>query len=197
MPLLLIVAFVVVPLVELAVILQVGQLIGPWWTIALLILDSIIGAWLLKREGARAWRAFRDALGEGRWPGDEVTQGALVIVGGTLLLTPGFVTDGLGLAMLLPITRAGMSRLIRARVTPAPVHLYRGVRGAAGGRASGRDGSGRGRGASAGDDVLDGEVVDVERDRPDVAGTLDGEPPRPEDGDPDGPDGPDGPDARA
>jgi UPF0716 protein FxsA len=169
MPVLLILAFVIVPLVELAVILQVGQLIGPWWTIALLVLDSIVGAWLLKREGARAWRSFRDALGEGRWPGDEVTQGALVIVGGTLLLTPGFVTDGLGLAMLLPVTRAVLSRLIRARVTPVPVQMARGVWG--GGSTSGR----RARGATDPDDVLDVEVVDVERDRPDAAGTLDGD----------------------
>jgi UPF0716 protein FxsA len=160
MPLLLVLAFVIVPLVELAVILQVGELIGPWWTIALLVIDSIIGAWLLKREGARAWRAFREALGEARWPGDEVTQGALVIVGGTLLLTPGFVTDGVGLAMLLPPTRAGLSRLIRARVTPMPVHAYRTARSAGARRRPGRGDPDR----AQGDDVLDVEVVGIERE---------------------------------
>jgi UPF0716 protein FxsA len=190
MPLLLILAFVIVPLVELAVILQVGELIGPWWTIALLVIDSIIGAALLKREGARAWRAFRDALGEARWPGDEVTQGALVIVGGTLLLTPGFVTDGAGLLMLLPPTRAGLSRLIRARFTPMPVHAYRTARSAGARRRPPRGGPGQ----PQQDDVLDVEVVGIEReehpDRP--APSLD-------DGDLDesGPDGPDdGPSGR-
>jgi UPF0716 protein FxsA len=161
MPLLLVLAFVIVPLVELAVILQVGELIGPWWTISLLVVDSIIGAWLLKREGARAWRAFRDALGAARWPGDEVTQGALVIVGGTLLLTPGFVTDGLGLLMLLPPTRAGLSRLIRARVTPMPVHAYRTARSAGSSRRSGRGDPT----APSDDDVLDVEVVGIEREQ--------------------------------
>jgi UPF0716 protein FxsA len=160
MPLLLVLTFVIVPLVELAVILQVGQLIGPWWTIALLVVDSIIGAWLLKREGARAWRAFRDALGAGRWPGDEVTQGGLVIVGGTLLLTPGFVTDGLGLLLLLPPTRAGLSRLIRARFTPMPVHAYRTARSAGARRRTGRGGPA----GSQDDGVLDVEVVGIERE---------------------------------
>ena len=150
----------IVPLVELAVILQVGQLIGAWWTIALLVVDSIIGAWLLKREGARAWRSFRDALAEARFPGDEVTQGALVIVGGTLLLTPGFVTDGVGLLMLLPPTRAILARLIRLRFTPVPMQAYSAAKGARSRRRSGR-GAGGGPGD---DDVLDVEVVGIERD---------------------------------
>lgn len=194
-------AFVIVPLVELAVILQVGQLIGPWWTIALLVVDSIVGAWLLRREGARAWRAFRDALGEGRWPGDEVTQGALVIVGGTLLLTPGFVTDGVGLLMLLPPTRAGLSRLLRARLTPAPVHVYRTARGSSGRREGRRDGR------PGPDDVLDVEVVEVQRDRGEpppgaAAGEVEGgdddpdAPSEPGEGPPDGAPGGGGPTPR-
>ena len=146
----------VVPLIELAVIIQVGQALGVGWTIALLALFSIVGAALLRHQGRRAWRAFRDALAEGRWPGDEVTQGALVIVGGTLLLTPGFVTDGVGFLLLIPTTRAGLSRLIRARVTPGPVKMF----GAAAGsrhRTSSQPGSAR-------SDVLDVEVVEIERE---------------------------------
>ncbi len=112
----LILAFVAIPIVELAVILKVGALIGVWPTVLLLVVDSALGAALLRREGRRAWQAFRQALLQGRWPGDEIAQGALVLVGGALLLTPGFVTDGVGLLLLLPPTRAATSRLIRRRL---------------------------------------------------------------------------------
>lgn len=149
--------FVIVPLIELAVILQIGQVIGPWWTILLLVVFSIVGAMLLRHEGRRAWRAFRAALQEGRWPGDEVTQGALVLVGGTLLLTPGFVTDGVGFLLLVPVTRAGVARLIRARVTPRSVGAYRTVRRRPRRRRGAADAPGR---------TLDVEVVDVEREEP-------------------------------
>jgi len=117
MPLLLVVAFIVVPLVELAVILQVGNLIGLWWTIALLLTVSVAGSWLIRREGTRTWTAFRDALGRGRAPAVEVVDGALVLVGGALLLTPGFVTDIAGLSLVFPPTRALWNRLIRRRAT--------------------------------------------------------------------------------
>src|SRR3954467_8792750 len=103
---LLVVLFVVVPLVEIYVIIQVGQAIGPWWTIALLIADSILGAMLMRSQGRSAWRRFQLALAEGRPPAREVIDGALVIFGGALLLTPGFVTDIFGIALLLPPSRA-------------------------------------------------------------------------------------------
>ena len=86
---LLVVAFVVVPLVEIYVIIQVGQVIGAWWTILLLIADSILGSWLVKREGGRAWRALRTALEERRMPARELADGMLILVGGTLILSPG------------------------------------------------------------------------------------------------------------
>ncbi|MBW3658874.1 MAG: FxsA family protein [Actinobacteria bacterium] len=164
MPLLLL-AFVVVPLVELAVIGQVSDWLGLPWTLALLLIDSLVGAVLVKREGARAWVAFRDALSAARWPGDEVAQGALVLVGGALLLTPGFVTDAVGLAAVLPPTRAVLSRLLRARLTPAPVKLFRTAAGGGQRPTSGSSGaSGRFPGRNRDDDVLDVEVVSVERD---------------------------------
>jgi UPF0716 protein FxsA len=152
MPVLLVVLFVVVPLVELVVIIQVAELISTGPTIALLVADSILGAWLLRREGRRAWAQFRTALEQMRWPGDEVTQGALVIVGGTLLLTPGFVTDVLGFLLLLPPTRAVLSRVLRARLTPVPIQGVQQVRRRRQ-RRRGEDGS-----------VLDVEVVEVRRD---------------------------------
>ena len=115
MPLLLIVLFIVVPIAELAVIIQVGSLIGVWWTIALLIADSVLGAMLMRSQGRAAWRRFNDAVRAARVPAREVADGVLVIFGGALLLTPGFLSDILGALFLLPPTRA----LIRKRV-PAP-----------------------------------------------------------------------------
>lgn len=103
--LVLVVLFVAVPLVEIFVLIQVGQVIGPWWTILLLVLDSIIGTWLIRREGGRAWRALRAALDTGRMPARELADGALILVGGTLMLSPGFVTDAFGILLILPITR--------------------------------------------------------------------------------------------
>src|ERR671931_1118774 len=101
----LVLLFIAVPIAELAVIIQVGQLIGVWWTIALLIADSLLGAWLMRHQGRAAWRRFNEAVQRGRVPAREVLDGALVIFGGALLLTPGFITDVLGLILLLPPTR--------------------------------------------------------------------------------------------
>ncbi|MDQ1712794.1 MAG: protein FxsA [Frankiaceae bacterium] len=114
MALFLVVAFVVMPLVELYVLIQVGHAIGVLPTIGLLLLVSFLGAWLVKREGVRTWQAFRLALREGRVPAKETADGALVILGGALLLAPGFVTDVLGAFCVLPPTRAVMRRLLTA-----------------------------------------------------------------------------------
>lgn len=109
---LLVVAFVVVPLVEIYVIVQVGQVIGAWWTIVLLIADSILGSWLVKREGGRAWQALRMALQERRMPHKELADAVLVLVGGLLMLTPGFVLDVVGILCILPFTRPVARRLL-------------------------------------------------------------------------------------
>jgi UPF0716 protein FxsA len=109
---LLLLAFVVVPIVEIYVIIQVGQVIGAWWTIALLIADSFFGTWLIKREGGRAWRALRVALDSGRMPAKELADGALILIGGTLMLAPGFVTDAFGILLILPVTRPLFRRFL-------------------------------------------------------------------------------------
>ncbi|HNI71075.1 MAG TPA: FxsA family protein [Marmoricola sp.] len=101
----LLVSFLVVPVLEIYVIIQVGRAIGPWWTILLLISDGILGTWLVKREGVRAWTALRVALQQGRIPTTELADGILVLVGGTLMLAPGFVSDLLALFLVLPFTR--------------------------------------------------------------------------------------------
>jgi len=114
---LLVAAFIAVPIIEIYVIIQVGQVIGAWWTIALLIADSIFGSWLIRREGSRAWRGLNSALESGRMPATELADGALILVGGTLMLTPGFVTDAFGILMILPFTRPVARRMLTRVVT--------------------------------------------------------------------------------
>jgi UPF0716 protein FxsA len=112
----LVLLFIVVPIAELAVIIQVGQAIGVWWTIALLIADSILGSALMRSQGRAAWRRFGEATQAGRVPAREVLDGALVVFGGALLLTPGFITDILGLILLIPPTRAVVRGILVRRL---------------------------------------------------------------------------------
>lgn len=113
MPLLLILLFIVVPVLELYVIIQVGQAIGVLPTLILLLAAALLGSWLLKREGRTAWRRFNEALAARRFPGKEVADGVLIVIGGTLLLTPGFLTDIVGVLLLLPPTRAIARRVLK------------------------------------------------------------------------------------
>ncbi len=115
MALVLVMLFIAVPIAELYVLIQIGQAIGVLPTIALLILDSVLGAMLMRSQGRAAWMRFNRALAEGRVPGKEVLDSALVIFGGALLLTPGFLSDILGLILLLPPTRALVRRALVAR----------------------------------------------------------------------------------
>jgi UPF0716 protein FxsA len=132
--------FIVVPLVELYVIIQVGQAIGALPTVGLLLLDSIAGSLLLRSQGRTAWRRFNAAIASGRVPAREVADGAMIIFGGALLLTPGFVTDVFGALFLLPPTRALLRRLLgrvaaRRIVVATPFGAMRpGGRGPARGR---------------------------------------------------------------
>ena len=116
--------FVVLPVVEIYVLIQIGQAIGAWWTVLLLVADGFLGSWLMKREGTRAWRALREALERRRMPARELADGALILVGGTLLLTPGFVTDVFGLFFVLPFTRpvarTALTRFLSRRFLSGP-----------------------------------------------------------------------------
>jgi UPF0716 protein FxsA len=113
---LLVALFIVVPLVELYVIIQIGQAIGLVPTLVLLLADAVLGSMLLRQQGRGAWRRFNAALQERRFPGREVADGLMIAVGGTLLLTPGFITDIVGLVLLVPPSRAVVRRLMRAYV---------------------------------------------------------------------------------
>ena len=126
---LLLVLFVVVPFVELFVIIEVGQAIGALSTIALLIVVSALGAWLVKREGLGTLRRAQARMQMGEMPGTELVDGLMILFAGALLLTPGFVTDCLGIALLIPPVRAGMrrtaTRFLRGRVVTRSIHRYR------------------------------------------------------------------------
>lgn len=154
MPALLFLAFLIVPLLELAVIVQVQARVGLGWTILALIVISLGGAALVKREGLKAWRRFREALAQARLPAAEVVDGALLLVAGALLLTPGFLTDAVGLLFLLPPTRALVNRALRGRVRRSL-------------------GFAPPRRPAVRDEAIDVQIVDVRRDREPRPGASD------------------------
>jgi UPF0716 protein FxsA len=133
----LIILFIVVPIAELYVIIKVGELIGVLPTLILLLADALLGSMLLKHQGRGAWRRFNEAVAARRFPGREVVDGVLIVIGGTLLLTPGFLTDVVGLFLLIPPTRAIARRLLRrftvGRFTVIGVSTGQGPFGAPGG----------------------------------------------------------------
>ena len=126
------VILIVIPVAELWIIVQVAHHIGFLDTLGLLILISIAGAFLLKQQGLATWRRMQDALARGEMPGKEATDAFLVMLGGALLLTPGFLTDVVGIVLLLPPTRAlfkGATRRVFAgwvnrRTGGAPRRIY-------------------------------------------------------------------------
>jgi UPF0716 protein FxsA len=117
MLILLLLLFILVPIAELIVLVQVGQLIGVWWTVLLLLADAVLGSLLWRSQGRAVWRRFNAAVSEGRMPHREVIDGVLVIFGGALLLTPGFISDIFGVLFLLPPTRALLRGLLVRRAT--------------------------------------------------------------------------------
>jgi UPF0716 protein FxsA len=142
----LVLIFIVVPIAELAVLIQVGQEIGVAWTVAILVADAILGSILMRAQGRAAWRRFNEALQAGRVPAREVLDGGLVMFGGLLLLTPGFITDLLGLLLLIPPTRALVRAVFAKRLTQRMVVSMTAPR-------------------TRPDDIVDGTAVDIEDDR--------------------------------
>ena len=112
----LVVLLVTVPILEVWLLIQVGQVIGVGPTLAILVAEALVGGWLMRREGSRAWLALVEAFQRGRMPVTELTNAALVLVGGVLLLLPGFATDVVGLICLLPFTRPLVRRVLSAIV---------------------------------------------------------------------------------
>jgi len=110
------VLFLLVPFAELYVIYKIGDAIGYWWVFVILAADSLLGAYLLRSQGRAVWRRFNRTLSEGKVPHREVIDGVLVIFGGAFLITPGFISDILGVLLLLPPTRSVFRRLVVRRL---------------------------------------------------------------------------------
>jgi UPF0716 protein FxsA len=106
---------IAIPFVEIYVIIQVGHVIGLLPALALLIIISMVGASLVKREGLGVWRRVQERIDAREVPGRELVDGLLVLFAGALLLTPGFVTDAVGILLLLPPVRAGIRALATRR----------------------------------------------------------------------------------
>lgn len=160
MPLLLFLLFLLVPLVELYVIIQVGQEIGALRTVGILILDSVLGTVLLRSQGRAVWRRFNEALAAGRPPAREVLDGGLIIFGGALLLTPGFLSDIFGIVLLLPPTRAIVRRVLLRGAISRIAFTMGGPAGMAGANAAMRARR-RAPQPGPGDDVVEGTAREV------------------------------------
>ncbi len=161
-------------ILEILVIILVGRAIGPLWTILLLVATSLLGAWLVRREGSKAFSALRQAVQSGRMPARELADGMLVLVGGVLLSGPGFVSDVLGLLLVLPFTRPVARNLVAAVIARRMVTSTAGFagpfvtdrgpgagagRGTGTGTAPGAGGpQGRARSSSS-DEVIEGEII--------------------------------------
>jgi UPF0716 protein FxsA len=178
----LVLLFIVVPILELWVIIEVGSLIGVVPTLALLLADALLGSLLLRHQGRGAWRRFIQAIAERRFPGKEVADGLLIAIGGTLLLAPGFITDIVGVVFLIPPTRALVRRLLRGVVGRRFV-VMGGPAGAAYGAASAgtkaygyaRRGEGATNGATSANGAsrdydVEGTAEEIEGDDPQLPG---------------------------
>ena len=138
------VLFVVVPAIEIFVLLQIGSWLGLWPTLGIIVVTALIGAWLTKHQGLFAVREVQRAMLTGKRIGGSLLEAALILVAGVVMLTPGFVTDVFGLALLLPPTRRVVARSLRAslerRIARGDVMVFpMGGRGFGGRRADRRD----------------------------------------------------------
>ena len=129
----LLIAFIVTPLIEIAVLIQVGSWIGLWPTLALIVLTAIVGTWMLRRQGFEVLSRAQQQLEQGTVPLAEVFEGFCLVIAGALLLTPGFVTDAAGTSLLLPPVRAWLYHVLGSRFRAAAM-----PRGAAPAGADGR-----------------------------------------------------------
>ena len=154
MAVLLLAAFIGVPLVEIAVFVQVGGWIGLWPTLALVVLTAVLGAWQLRAQGLATLLRARDQIDRGALPARELFDGACLLVAGALLLTPGFVTDAVGFLLFLPPVRE-MLRGFLARYVQASME----TRSFVDGEELGPGGAGRPEEAQG--PIIDGEFRDV------------------------------------
>lgn len=129
--------FTLIPIIELYTLVQVGSVIGGWTTVGIVIFTGAVGAWLARMEGMATMLRVRESLHRGAMPADEMVEGVLILVAGIVLLTPGFMTDAMGLLLLFPPTRKPIAKWLRRQFSEsARIHAQR-----SGGQTSGTMGS--------------------------------------------------------
>ncbi|WP_138415351.1 FxsA family protein [Aquibacillus sediminis] len=104
----------IVPALEIGVLVWAGGKIGPWWVVLLIISTGVLGAWLAKYQGLETIRRAQDSVAYGQLPHEEIFDGICILIGAAVLLTPGFITDALGFALLLPTTRRPIKSWLQA-----------------------------------------------------------------------------------
>jgi UPF0716 protein FxsA len=149
----LLLALVLLPFAEVAALVAVGRSIGFWWTLGLLVALTVVGVFLVRRETSKTYKALQAAVNSGKMPADEMTDAILVMIGGVLLILPGFVSDAVGLLLVLPFTRPLARRLLQAFVASRAVAVVP----AAG--PPGSPGAGSARRRTGPGQVIEGEVV--------------------------------------
>ncbi|MFU1478356.1 FxsA family protein [Roseovarius sp. C7] len=111
------IAFLMVPLIEIALFIQVGGLIGLWPTLAIVVLTAVAGTYLVRSQGAQALGDLQSSFHQARNPTEPLAHGAMILFSGALLLTPGFFTDAMGFALLIPAVRQAVMRYAKSRIT--------------------------------------------------------------------------------
>lgn len=148
-------AFLSVPLIEIALFIQIGGAIGLWSTLGIVILTAVIGTFLVRTQGALAMNNLRQSFGTLSDPSEPLAHGAMILVSGALLLTPGFFTDAVGFALLVPGVRSAVFRYLKARIKVQTFDM--------GGQAQSGDGFTHPR-AHQDPNIIDGEFEEVPRD---------------------------------
>ena len=146
----LLIAFIAVPMIEIALFIQVGGAIGLGWTLAIVLITAVLGTWLVRTQGAMALGQLRSSFSDLRDPTEPLVHGAMILFAGALLLTPGFFTDAVGFALLVPAFRQAAYRAIRARVNVQTFDSY--------GRQTRQDPFAH----RPGGDVIDGEYHEID-----------------------------------
>lgn len=155
------VAFLMVPLIEIALFIQVGGLIGLWPTLAVVVVTAILGTWMVKAQGRLALNNLRQSFNRLEDPGEPLAHGAMILLSGALLLTPGFFTDAVGFALLMPPVRVAVFRWLKARVSVTSFQM---------GGGAGHPGADPHRGPAEPHDplrpdVIEGDYTEVSRDK--------------------------------
>lgn len=149
------VLFLVIPIVEIFFLIKVGELMGAWPTIFLVVLTAVIGAGLLRQQGLSILTRFQNNMGQGKLPAQEMVEGIILAVGGALLMTPGFVTDTIGFLCLLPLSRGFIAKNIIKR---SSIQMKAQM-----------DGVSQGRYKQQGDDIIDAEYTEVAENAPELS----------------------------